>query len=171
MTGLDGETLLICLITRNTAKRKGELFMTDPRALLDYFEQQLDEVTQEREKLDERESALRQTVEGLRRIARLNGHTAPQPEGPAVVIAPNQFRGLSIKDAAVAYLRLANAPQTNRQVVEAIQRGGITSTARNFTKMVRNILLRDLESDSPVLSWNAPHWSLREWEVLPLQPV
>jgi hypothetical protein len=141
--------------------------LTDPQELLHYFEQQLGEVSHERLRLEERESALRQTVEGLRRIAQLNGSPKPtKPDAPE--IAPDAFVGLSIKHAAVAYLRLVGIPQTNRQIVDALPRGGITSQAANFAKTVRAVLLHDLDSENGLLTWDAPLWGLREW-ALPLE--
>lgn len=141
--------------------------MTDLQALRREFEQRLVQVTQEREKLEETESALLQAVESLLRVERLNGSPAPAPEPDDSLIQSDQFLGMSIKGATVEYLRLVGAPQTNRQIVDALLRGGITSQSANFAKTVRAVLLHDLEKAEPLLTWNAPLWSLREW-VLPL---
>jgi hypothetical protein len=160
---------LSVFIARINTKRKEEILtMTDPQALLRDFERQLADVSQERERLEERESALRQTIAGLRRIVHLNGSPVSVPDTSEV--APDAFKGMPIKQAAIAYLRLVGQPQTNRQIVTALQHGGIKSESKRFAKTVRSILLRDLEGNNPVLSWDAPHWSLRDWEVLPLSP-
>jgi hypothetical protein len=141
------------------------------QALLNDFERQLAEATQERERATQREVALQQTVNALRGLARLNGHVIPAtPE--QLDIAPDAFVGMSIKQATVTYLNLVRERQTNRQIVEALTRGGITSEAANFSKTVRAVLLRDLENEETrVLTWEAPYWGLREWEALPLSEV
>jgi hypothetical protein len=147
--------------------------LTEIGAFLRDFERRLTEATQEREQAEARESALRQTVEGLRRLSRLNGEPPAEPAEPAgPIIAENAFTGMSIKQAAIAYLQLVGERQTNRQIVTALERGGITSEAANFSKTVRAVLLRDLENEETgVLTWEAPYWGLREWEALPLPEV
>lgn len=139
--------------------------MTDNYALLADFEAELVHVTSERARLDKREAALRKTIAGLRELISLNGGTPPASPTSEVVIPPNHFDGLTITDAATEYLLMAGKPQTNRQIVEALTKGGITSTAKDFSSTVRAILLREHEKPDGTLVWDVPNWYLREWKT------
>jgi hypothetical protein len=154
--------------TKQHQREGGKFVSANLEVLLRDFERQLAEVTQECERATQRQAALQQTVTALRGLARLNGHVIPA-EADNLNIAPDAFVGMSIKQATVTYLQLVREPRTNRQIVEALTRGGITSEAANFSKTVRAVLLRDLENEETrILTWDAPYWGLREW-VLPLE--
>jgi hypothetical protein len=146
--------------------------LTDIEALLRTFEEELAGIIHDQEKLARKRSALEQTIGGMQTLLSLNGDRAPVVE-PKIFIAKDAFVGLTITEAAIAYLHLIGKPQTNREVADALVRGGIASTASDFASTVRSILLRDHERPDGSLRWDVPNWELREWNLgkAPLLPT
>jgi hypothetical protein len=138
--------------------------MTDRSALLAEFEEELSVIDNEQIKLAKRAQALRMAIAGVRQMISLNGGTAPaEPE--TATIAEDAFTDMSIKDAAIAYLRTVGKPQTNREIADALIKGGIKSEAGDFPSTLRAVLLREdkkAEEDRE-LYWELPHWHLSEW--------
>lgn len=139
--------------------------MTDRYELLSDLEAELVSVNEEVEKLEKRQSALRRTITGIRELISLNGGAAPAKESAKPTISSNAFAHLSIRDAAILFLRTAGTPQTNRQVTDAIKEGGIKTTSDDFASTVRAVLLREHNRGKGErdLYWKVPHWHLAEW--------
>src|SRR5688572_13201503 len=110
--------------------------MIDRYALLTEFEEELSAITSEQEKLYKREQALRKAVAGIRELISLNGGTAPATEPAKPAIADNAFTNMSIRDAAISYLRTTGEPQTNRQITDALKDGGIKTISGDFSSTV-----------------------------------
>jgi hypothetical protein len=145
----------------------------DMKELLTRLETDLKETLEQRTTLDKKAVALQKTIAGIRELIGLNDNSefvqfTPISEVSVRIIAPNQFAGMTITQAAVAYLRWIDEPQTNRQVAEALLKGGIKSNAQNFPSTLRSVLLKKQEKNSPVV-WLDTKWHLREW-ILEMPP-
>lgn len=139
--------------------------MTDRYALLAEFEEELTTVNNEQIKLGKRAQALRMAISGIREMISLNGGAAPA-EPLAARIIEDAFTGMSIKEAAIAYLRAVGKPQTNREVADALLEGGVKSGSDDFPSTLRAVLLREdkKEEEDRELYWKVPHWCLSEWD-------
>lgn len=147
--------------------------MAEMKELLTRLETDLKETLEQRTTLDKRAIALQKTIAGVRELISLNDNSESVQfttisEVSVRIIAPNQFAGLTITEAAVAYLRWIDVPQTNRQVAEALLKGGIKSDAQDFPSTLRSVLLKKQEKNSPVV-WLDTKWHLREW-ILEMPP-
>jgi hypothetical protein len=85
----------------------------------------------------------------------------PQPQGEvrdASEIKPGTFHGMSVAEAARKFLEMTKTKQRTKDIVAAIQRGGIETTAGSFYSNVYTTLMR--RKDFKRLGKN---WVLEEW--------
>lgn len=136
-------------------------------AILKELEQELASATVERDSLNRRIIALDKAVAGVRELISLNGDVPPVPQTTAIQaytqIPPDAFANVGNLEAAIQFLSLVGKPQPNRAVVKALIQGGKTSTAKNFSDMVRTTLLRESDKPNGRLIWTGHEWALREW--------
>jgi len=66
-------------------------------------------------------------------------------------------------------LRWIDEPQTNRQVAEALLKGGVKSDAGNFASTLRSVLLKKQDKQNGQVVWLDNKWHLREW-ILDMPP-
>ena len=77
-----------------------------------------------------------------RAIAALEGSLDGSAMARAAEPAPPPYATLTLYQAAVHHLRSVNAPQTARQIADALQAGGFRTRSRRFTAIVATMLGR-----------------------------
>jgi hypothetical protein len=73
------------------------------------------------------------------------------------------FLGKSIPEAAKLYLAIVKRKQTSREIADALKKGGIESTARNFYPIVHSILDRARKAGSGIVKLDRSYWGLADW--------
>jgi hypothetical protein len=73
---------------------------------------------------------------------------------------PQAYAGMTIGEAATAFLRTMGRPQNTAAIVKALWAGGIKSESKSPYRMMYNILANRLEKDVVKLG---SEWGLKEW--------
>jgi hypothetical protein len=74
------------------------------------------------------------------------------------------FLGKSIPDATKLYLEIVKKKQTSKEIAEALLKGGMESTSKNFPSIVHAILDRARKAKNPALvKVDKSHWGLTGW--------
>ena len=74
------------------------------------------------------------------------------------------FLGKTIPEAARIYLEMCNKrPQKPEAIADALEKGGLTSKAENFTAMLQTILRRTENQTGEFMRTPAGEWALPEW--------
>lgn len=73
------------------------------------------------------------------------------------------FLGKSIPDAAKLYLAIVKKKQTSREIADALKRGGMESTSKNFYGNVHSILDRARKANMGIVKLDRSYWGLAEW--------
>jgi hypothetical protein len=128
------------------------------QAWLADFETQLAQVEIELAELEDKRAALKETVAGLRKLLNV-GSSDVATSAPR--IPKGAYKGMSIVEAAEKYLHMVNRPQTNREVVAALAKGGKTGSA-GFTDTVRSVISRHAKKKG-TFRWRNNKWELSEW--------
>lgn len=95
-----------------------------------------------------------------------NDKTPPVPEGddekPFTKITFGMFVDMSLIQAVVKLLRFVKIPLSNRQISEALLRGGYKTAAHDFTDTVRSTL-KQYKAPKGEMLWLDNKWELKEW--------
>jgi hypothetical protein len=79
-------------------------------------------------------------------------------------IPAGAFLGKSIPDAAKLYLQIMRRKATGAEIAEALQKGGIETTSKDFPQMVLSGLYRAVKpTNAEILKIGRSHWALKEW--------
>jgi hypothetical protein len=126
--------------------------------------------------LEAKKAAIEAAIASLRSVMALGalaigqGGDLPAVAGSASSISihngevPNgAFLGKSIPEAAKFYLEIIKRKQTTREIAEALQRGGMESTSRNFVGIVHAVLDRARKSPNPAIVRIGTQWGLAGW--------
>src|SRR3984957_13537813 len=125
--------------------------------------------------LEAKKAALEATLTGLRAAQAVGalGQPGDAPSGGITAlpfganggeVPVGAFLGRSIPEAARLCLQIVKRKMTTREIAEALKKGGIESTARNFPGQVHSILIRASKpSDSPIMKLDRSFWGLAEW--------
>lgn len=74
------------------------------------------------------------------------------------------FLGKSIPEAAKLCLQILKKKLTTREIVDALLKGGIETTAKtSFPSIVHSILMRTVRSGGGIVKLDRSHWGLAEW--------
>jgi hypothetical protein len=73
------------------------------------------------------------------------------------------FLAKSIPDAAKLYLAIVKKKQTSREIADALKRGGMESTSKNFYGNVHSILDRARKANMGIVKLDRSYWGLAEW--------
>jgi hypothetical protein len=73
------------------------------------------------------------------------------------------FLGKSIPEAAKLYLEILKKKQTSREIADALLKGGMESTSKNFYGIVHAVLDRARKSPNSALVKLGTHWGLAGW--------
>src|SRR3990172_4668958 len=88
--------------------------------------------------LEAKRAGLDEAIAGIRKYLRLKGQvtSAPQADQGRIIdpnaIPSDAFFGMTIPDAIRKYLGIVKKPRTSKDIAEALVRGGITHTSKNF---------------------------------------
>jgi len=73
------------------------------------------------------------------------------------------FHGKSIPEAAKLYLEIVKKKQTSKEIAEALRRGGMESSSKNFQQMVHSVLDRARKANMGIVKLDRSYWGLAEW--------
>ncbi|HTV59275.1 MAG TPA: hypothetical protein VMJ93_10420 [Verrucomicrobiae bacterium] len=73
------------------------------------------------------------------------------------------FLGKSIPEAAKLALQIIKRKATSREIAEALKKGGVETTSKNFFSIVHSILMRSAKSGAGIVKLDRSHWGLAEW--------
>jgi hypothetical protein len=112
-----------------------------------------------RAKRDRLDSAIRAIEELMGVATDITPAAAARAAVELGTVQEDTFLGMSTPAAAEKYLRMVKRPKETGEIAEALQKGGIHSTADNFTNSVYTALMRN----EKVIRLGRGKWSLREW--------
>jgi hypothetical protein len=96
-------------------------------------------------------------------VLRKQAGQSPSGGGPSGIHS-GTFLNKTIPEAARMYLEMCNKrPQKPEAIAEALQRGGMTSKAKNFVAMLQTILRRTEAATGEFMRTPAQEWALPEW--------
>lgn len=132
--------------------------------------------------LEAKRAALEATIASLRSAISLGalgqvGDLAPlgsgQGQGPTLLLGMSgigvgevpagAFHGKSIPEAAKLYLEIVKRKQTSKEIGEALRKGGMESTSKNFQQMVHSVLDRARKANTGIVKLDRSHWGLAGW--------
>lgn len=73
------------------------------------------------------------------------------------------FLGKSIPEAAKLYLEIVKKKQTSKEITEALLKGGMESTSKNFPQIVHSVLDRARKANTGIVKLDRSYWGLAEW--------
>lgn len=123
--------------------------------------------------LEAKQTALAVTITALR-TAQAAGALGQPGDGAAILnttvpfsasggeVPVGAFLGRSIPEAAKLCLQILKRKMTSREIADALKKGGIESTAKNFATIVHSILDRASKGSSGIVKLNSS-WGLAEW--------
>jgi len=81
-----------------------------------------------------------------------------------LTIAPvsREYRGMTIADAAIKFLKLSGKPQLTADISRALKLGGIGSASKNMYRTVYNTLNNRMDKHQDITKEGAK-WGLTEW--------
>lgn len=98
------------------------------------------------------------------------GDTMPMTDGGVAVglhggeVPVGAFLGKSIPEAARLCLQITKRKMKTREIVDALLKGGIETTAKtSFPSIVHSILMRAVRSGGGIVKLDKAHWGLAEW--------
>jgi len=123
--------------------------------------------------LESKRAALDATITAFRaaQAAGALGQAGDMPAGATLAVPfgasggevpVGAFLGRSIPEAAKLCLQILKRKMTSREIAEALKKGGIESTAKNFPTIVHSILDRASKGSSGIVKLNSS-WGLAEW--------
>lgn len=77
-------------------------------------------------------------------------------------VASGSFAGLTLTEAAQAYLDMVKEPQSTGEIAEALVKGGYDTKSRNFRNTVRSVLDRHAKTVGEIVKVHK-NWGLAEW--------
>jgi hypothetical protein len=125
--------------------------------------------------LEAKKAAIETAIASMRQAMGLGalgqtGDAAAVPSGasPSLTLhngeIPNgAFLGKSIPEAAKLYLEILKKKQTSREIADALLKGGMESTSKNFSGIVHAVLDRARKSPNSALVKLGSHWGLAGW--------
>jgi hypothetical protein len=124
--------------------------------------------------LEAKKAALEHTITSFRQAMAMGalGQMATESGGVPSVSVPSMtggevpagaFHGKSIPEATQLYLEIVKRKQTGREIAEALQKGGMESTSKNFAEVVGNGLNRARRLGNSGLVKLGAHWGLASW--------
>jgi hypothetical protein len=73
------------------------------------------------------------------------------------------FLGKSIPEAAKLYLAVVKKKQTSKEIAEALKRGGMESTSKNFVGIVHAVMARARKANTGIVKLDRSYWGLADW--------
>ncbi len=118
--------------------------------------------------LEARRAKLDAAIAGIREMLGLNTEhrtdtIGTHDEPASSELTPHSFFQLQIGDAIRKYLRIVRTPKSAKDIVEALQAGGLTSTSKNLYTTVYTTMVRDDERGGEIMKLNNGKWGLAVW--------
>jgi hypothetical protein len=115
--------------------------------------------------LKAKRAGLDQAIAAIEQIIGVSTSTTPATVelGPGVTIKPGMFHGMSLTEAAVAYLRVTKQKRSIRDIADALEQGGFYHTSKDFTNTVRAVLARNAAQEGGEIVKDGTFWALAEW--------
>lgn len=124
--------------------------------------------------LEAKKAALEHTISSFRQAMAMgalgqmatDGGIVPSVSVPSITggeVPAGAFHGRSIPEATQLYLEIVKKKQTGREIAEALQKGGMESTSKNFAEVVGNGLNRARRLGNSGLVKLGAHWGLASW--------
>ena len=89
---------------------------------------------------------------------------APMAMAKPVNDAGGEFSGLNMGDAARIVIERAGRPVGNQEIMEALESGGLASTAENPLNTIGAIVNRRAKTVGDIVSVGRGLWALKEWD-------
>ncbi len=117
----------------------------------------------------EHERAMRETEQAIASIERVIreikfASIRPRAERPDGADSP--LAGMTLGDAAATYIRSCGPgrPQSTREIVEALKRGGASTVSKNLFTTMYNVLSKRAERENGDIAKEGTGWTLREFK-------
>jgi hypothetical protein len=95
------------------------------------------------------------------------GAAAPGPSSQRQTngeIASDTFFGMGISDSIKKYLALSKGKRTTNEIVQALEKGGLTHSSKNFRNTVSTTLYREAEKpNGEITKVGEGEWGLVDW--------
>lgn len=88
-----------------------------------------------------------------------SSNTSKKNEGK---IRSDSFFGMSVGDAARKYLEIVKAPKSAKEIMQALEDGGLTHTSKHFYGTVFTALVRREKNEGDITKVKS-EWGLTEW--------
>lgn len=125
------------------------------------YETVLADLKAKRDKLDAAISGI-ETMLGITSTAQAGGQQASAEKANHTVESDTFFR-MSIPDAARKYLNMMKKPQTTQQIADALERGGMLHSSKDFTNGVGSILTRLDKAGGDIVKTGRATFGLAAW--------
>src|SRR5208282_1422847 len=89
--------------------------------------------------------------------------SSTQPLSKHVLTLTREYRGMTIADAAVKFLKATGHPQSTGIIAEALRLGGINSSSKNLYRTLYNTLNNRMDKRQDITKEGAK-WGLAEWQ-------
>lgn len=132
--------------------------MADYKGVLDELKLRRLALDAERANLDKAITAIEALIPTVNQSSRSVFGTTQVPG-----VTPRAFAGLTMPQAIEKCLRLAQQPQTKRQIQDALRAGGMRASAKSFSAHVYNTLHRLSKDGGPFRRESDGRWGLSEW--------
>ena len=116
----------------------------------------LEDLRNKRERIEE-------AIEAITRLLEVNGEAVPGVGKSAS--GGGMFAGMTVAEAARKYLSIIKRPAPTKEIVEALERGGLQHNAKDFYASVYAILRQQAQRDKAPIRRNALDWELVEETV------
>jgi hypothetical protein len=128
--------------------------------------------------LEAKRTAIEQAITSLRvaaasgaLIGKFGDSMPPMSDNVSITLGPRggevpvgAFLGKSILEAAKLCLQIVKRKMTTREITDALQKGGIETTAKtSFPAIVHSILMRANRAGTGIVKVDRSHWGLGEW--------
>lgn len=134
----------------------------DYKAVLADLEVKYARLSDQRRALDAKEQALKSTIAGVKRLVDLESKEETQSAKPEPYIPSNAYTEMGVVEAAYRYLFAMGAPQTNRNLTDALLAHGFQTESKSPPETVR-ISLK--QRGGPIgIYFRDGKWHLWEWE-------
>lgn len=116
--------------------------------------------------LKARRAALDASIAGIELMLGHAGSASPSGTGSksseTKIVEKDTFFGMGIADAAKKYLSMTRRPQNTKDIVQALESGGLTHTSKNFVNTVFSVLKRQEKQVGDIIRVKRD-WGLAEW--------
>ncbi len=114
-----------------------------------------------------RRAKLDTAILAIEEIAGSDGNDTAVPSHPKLGSMPTttrEYRGMTIADAAIKFLKTAGSPQLTGTIAEALRLGGINSNSKSMYRTLYNTLNTRRDKHQDVTKEGAK-WGLAEWKT------